>query len=93
MPNRWGSCEGSGRKERSMSAAPPGAHVWAPLEGSSGVRCCREAGVSSFYLLTLRLDIIPMALNAHTHPSKCVCIQIHWDVWKAQHNRDLPIMD
>lgn len=52
-----------------MSAALPGAPVWAPLKAGCGVRCCRKTGFSSSCLLRLRLDRIQVALNAHTCPS------------------------
>lgn len=52
-----------------MSAALPGAPVWALLKGSCEVRCCRKTGFSSSCLLRLSLGRIQMAFNAHTRPS------------------------
>lgn len=52
-----------------MSAALPGAPVWALLKESCGARCCRNAGFSSFCLLRLSSGRIQMAFNVHTHLS------------------------
>lgn len=52
-----------------MSAALPGAPVWALLKESCGARCCRNAGFSSSCGLRLNLGRIQMAFYVHTRPS------------------------